>query len=42
VNRKNLAAELKVPETALWSRVHRIRKKLEACLKDCTRTLETG
>ena len=34
-NRKKLAAEFNIPMNALRIRVHRIRKDLEKCVKDC-------
>jgi DNA-directed RNA polymerase specialized sigma24 family protein len=34
-NRKSLSQELGIPMNALRIRVHRLRRKLEACLDDC-------
>lgn len=35
-HRRKLAADLKIPMNALRIRVHRIRKELEKCVKDCS------
>jgi DNA-directed RNA polymerase specialized sigma24 family protein len=38
-NRKTLSAELGIPMNALRIRVHRVRRRLEACLDDCLHRL---
>ena len=34
-NRRRLAQSLEVPMNALRIRVHRLRSRLEACVRDC-------
>lgn len=40
-HRKKLAAEFNIPMNALRIRVHRIRKGLEKCVKDCAAAVLT-
>lgn len=39
-NRKALSEELRIPMNALRIRVHRLRRRLEACLDDCLHRLD--